>query len=61
MNIDTIFVRVSYTPRGKLGAPLAPPLNFIGECLGRAVEDGKYKIKKGTSVYAVQVQDMFEL
>ena len=56
-------VKVEYIPRGKTGSPLCSPLCFIGECIGKTIEDdGCYKVEdNGGFVYRVQLQDMNEV
>jgi len=54
------FVRCEYIPRGAQGSPLTTPLNFIGELLRPAIEEGRYIVRIGTTAYKIQVQDLWE-
>jgi len=56
-----MLVECRYTPRGKTGSALSTPLHFIGEVLRPAIEEGRYIVRIETTVYAVQLQDMFEI
>ena len=56
-----IWVRCEYIPRGKNGTPFCSPLTFTGLCIRPAIEEGRYIVRDQSTVYAVQIQDMFEI